>query len=140
MERETVRYFSIACGDGYSLGMTLDGRYVYAGNIGMTEMTELYDIGYGRYLEMTDPENEERLPELIQQVYAECDCIAFEGSRTEPMPYNAANYSNMHDYMGYVRFIAENRVSSGRLEEGRLVIVTDKVERTFTLKDEEDTQ
>ena len=41
-------------------------------------MTELYDIGYAHYLEMTAPANEDRLPQLIQQIYAECDCIAFE--------------------------------------------------------------
>ena len=35
MERQAVRRFSIACGDGCSMGMTADGRYVYAGLCGM---------------------------------------------------------------------------------------------------------
>lgn len=100
-------------------------------------MTELYDIGYERYLEMTAPANEDRLPQLIQQIYAECDCIAFEGSQTEPLPFKAANYENMPEYMNYIRYMTEHRVIGGRLENDRLVLITDDGERAFGMKDKE---
>jgi hypothetical protein len=77
---------------------------------------------------------------MFTQVYAECDCIAFEGSQTEPLPVMAANYKNMPGYMDCIRYMTEHRVISGRLETDRSVLITDDGERAFGLKDKEERQ
>ena len=72
MARRLIRYFSIAPGNGYTLGMTEDGRYVFAGNIGNTQMTELFDIGRELYEKFTDPANKDKLRDMIKDIYSEC--------------------------------------------------------------------
>ena len=133
MAREIIRYFSLAPGDGYTLGMTEDGRYVYAGNIGGTQMTELYDIGYDRYEKFTDPANEDKLHDMIQEVHTECKCIAFQGSRVEPMPIQVPEHKTLAEHMEYFHFIKENHVIKGRIEEEKVILVTSSGEKSFEL-------
>ena len=131
MARRLIRYFPIAPGNGYTLGMTEDGRYVYAGRIGSTQMTELYDIGRERYEKFTDPANKGRLKDMIRDIYAECKCIASQGSKTEPMPILVPEYKTLAEHMEYSRYIKENHVIGGRLEGDRVILVTADGERGF---------
>ncbi|MBP5267395.1 MAG: hypothetical protein J6Z29_02265 [Ruminococcus sp.] len=133
MARRLIRYFSIAPGSEYTLGMTEDGRYVFAGNIGGTQMTELYDIGRERYEKFTDPANKGKIHDMIQDVHTECQRIAFQGSRAEPMPVMIPEHRTLEEHMEYFRFISENHVTGGRVEDERLILVTDDCERCFDL-------
>lgn len=136
MDRQTVQYITIACGDGHSFGITPDGRYVYSGMVGMTSMTELYDIGRELYMKLTDPVNEDDVREMLQDMYAECECIAFQPSTVEPLPVCITNMHTIEDYMDYIRFLTENRVIGGRLEAGGVILTTDDDrEIFFELKD-----
>ena len=138
MSRETIRYFVIAAGDGYAFGMTEDGRYVYAGFFGGTQMTELYEIGRERYECFTDAENTDRSAELIQDIYAECECIAFQGSRTEPLPVKIPKYGTVEECMEYLSFISTHHVTSGRVEDGRLTLTAEDASKCFVLAEQEE--
>ena len=137
MQRSIVRYFTIAPGDEYSLGMTEDGRYVYAGHFGSTQMTELYDIGSELYEKFTETVDEEKIHKLIQDMFVNCKCIAFKGSQTEPLPVKVPEYKALENLMKYSAFIAEHHVISGRLEGGKVILSTaDGKETYFELKDQ----
>lgn len=133
MARQMIRYFSIAPGNGYTLGMTEDGRYVFAGKIGSTQMTELYDIGRELYEKFTDPANKGTIRGLIQSVYTNCECIAFQGSRAEPMPLLVPEHKTLEKHMEYFRFINGNHIISGRIEGEKVILVTDDCEKSFDL-------
>ena len=133
MARQLIRYISIAPGNGYTLGMTEDGRYVFAGNIGSTQMTELYDIGKELYEKFTDPANKDKLRDMIKDIYTECKCIAFQGSRIEPMPILVPEHKTLAEHMEYFRFINENHVIGGMIEDEKVILLTENGKQSFDL-------
>lgn len=132
-EREKLYYLSTFFGDGESVGMTRDSRYVYIGYLGSTNKIELYEISHKTYLafiQAYQSGNHFMLEQLRYQCYL-TPCIAFQNSHYEPDPIPLLSYGT-EQYQNYFNFICHHIVTEAVFVKNTVILQTEQGE-SFTL-------
>lgn len=136
-EREKIYYLSTFFGDGESVGITMDHRYVYIGYIGSTDNIELYEISHEKYLRFIQAYQTGDVSVLEQLRYENylTPCIAFQSSNYEPNPIALMVYHHSEQYQEYFDFVCHHTVTEAVFVKNTVILKTEQGESlTLILK------
>ncbi len=133
-EREKIYYLSTFFGDGESVGITMDNRYVYIGYFGMAYCTQLFEISYQKYLQFIQTYqngNHDILEQLQHEIYI-TPCIALQNSNYEPNPIALMVYHHSEQYQEYFDFVCHHTVTEAVFVKNTVILKTEQ-EESLTL-------